>query len=87
MKPKILDVLKKRVLVIDGAMGTSIHAADLDLERDYSGILDRVLDGEGQVRGFVNVYLGEQNVKSLSGLDTPVTDAAVISNPSSRIEN
>ena len=38
MPANILDVLRKRVLVIDGAMGTSIHAADLDLERDYSGL-------------------------------------------------
>ena len=29
--------LSKRVLVLDGAMGTSIHNADLDLERDYCG--------------------------------------------------
>lgn len=29
--------LTKRVLVLDGAMGTSIHNANLDLERDYCG--------------------------------------------------
>ncbi|RNC82140.1 MAG: methionine synthase [Phycisphaera sp.] len=29
--------LARKVLVIDGAMGTSIHNADLDLERDYCG--------------------------------------------------
>jgi len=29
--------LTKRILVLDGAMGTSIHDADLDLERDYCG--------------------------------------------------
>jgi len=38
MTSRILEVLKKRVVVIDGAMGTSIHAADLDLEKDYSGL-------------------------------------------------
>jgi len=31
------DALAERVLVLDGAMGTQIHAADLDLERDYLG--------------------------------------------------
>ncbi|MDP6539027.1 MAG: methionine synthase [Planctomycetota bacterium] len=31
----ILSVLDRRVLVTDGAMGTQIHAADLDLARDY----------------------------------------------------
>jgi len=29
--------LEERVLVIDGAMGTQIHAADLELQRDYLG--------------------------------------------------
>ena len=38
MTSRILEALNQRVLVIDGAMGTSIHAADLDLEKDYSGL-------------------------------------------------
>ncbi len=38
MAARILDVLKERVLVIDGAMGTSIHARDLDLVQDYGGL-------------------------------------------------
>ena len=59
--------------------GETVGAALEALERSHAGILERVLDGDGQVRGFVNVYLGEQNVRSLSGLDTPVTDSAVIS--------
>jgi 5-methyltetrahydrofolate--homocysteine methyltransferase len=33
-----LETLKKKVLVIDGAMGTSIHAHHLDLERDFGGL-------------------------------------------------
>ncbi|MBI5362798.1 MAG: methionine synthase [Planctomycetes bacterium] len=31
------EALATRVLVLDGAMGTQIHAANLDLERDYDG--------------------------------------------------
>ncbi len=37
MKSRFLDQLSKRVLFIDGAMGTSIHTLDLDLEKDYLG--------------------------------------------------
>lgn len=37
MKSTILDVLASRVLILDGAMGTQIHGADLDIERDYLG--------------------------------------------------
>ncbi len=32
---RFLEQLNKRVLIFDGAMGTSIHRLDLDLERDY----------------------------------------------------
>ncbi|MEX2670793.1 MAG: methionine synthase [Phycisphaeraceae bacterium] len=35
--PKFLQQLQKRVLLLDGGMGTSIHSANLDLERDYLG--------------------------------------------------
>src|SRR5690606_17064308 len=34
---RFADELRQRVLVFDGAMGTSIHARELDLERDYLG--------------------------------------------------
>jgi 5-methyltetrahydrofolate--homocysteine methyltransferase len=32
------EALKQRVLVLDGAMGTSIHSAELELERDFLGL-------------------------------------------------
>jgi 5-methyltetrahydrofolate--homocysteine methyltransferase len=38
MSTALLELLKRRVLVIDGAMGTSIHAARLDLQRDFGGL-------------------------------------------------
>jgi len=34
---RFVNELSKRVLVFDGAMGTSIHRVDLDLEKDYWG--------------------------------------------------
>ncbi len=34
----LMAVLAERVLVCDGAMGTAIHAWDLDVERDYRGL-------------------------------------------------
>src|SRR5579864_1505352 len=33
----LTDILAQRVLVIDGAMGTMIHAAPLSIETDYLG--------------------------------------------------
>ncbi len=37
MPSRLLQALAERVVVLDGAMGTSIHAHDLDVERDYCG--------------------------------------------------
>jgi 5-methyltetrahydrofolate--homocysteine methyltransferase len=34
---RLLQELKRRVLVVDGAMGTSIHACDCSLEHDFLG--------------------------------------------------
>ncbi|MCY2952034.1 MAG: methionine synthase [Planctomycetota bacterium] len=37
MRPSFLDIVRQRILVLDGAMGTSIHTYPLDLHRDWLG--------------------------------------------------
>ena len=37
MRPSFLDLVRQRVVFLDGAMGTSIHTYDLDLKKDYLG--------------------------------------------------
>src|SRR5688572_1978958 len=37
MPSRFLQERARRVLVFDGAMGTSIHTHDLDVQRDYCG--------------------------------------------------
>ncbi len=61
---------------VEGAtVGQALH----HLDRRHEGILSRVLDPDGRIRGFVNIYLGETNVKTLGGLDAALPDRAVIS--------
>jgi molybdopterin synthase sulfur carrier subunit len=67
-----------------GAGEVAVSAATVgealgELERLHPGILARVLDERGRIRGFVNVYVGETNVKSLDGLETALNGASVIS--------
>lgn len=38
----------------------------------------RLLDGEGRLLRYVNLFLGEEDVRHLGGLDAPVEDGAVI---------
>ena len=59
--------------------GETVRDALDELERRHQGILERVLDSQGRVRGFVNIYVGERNVRALGGLDSPLPTAAVIS--------
>lgn len=55
------------------ASGGSLHAVVTDLDTTYPGIGERLLDGSG-LRRFVNVYLNDEDVRFLDGLDTPVAD-------------
>ena len=50
-----------------------------DLERNHSGIRARVLDETGALRRFVNVYVGNDDVRFLDNLDTPTPDGTQIS--------
>ncbi|HEV8293197.1 MAG TPA: homocysteine S-methyltransferase family protein, partial [Tepidisphaeraceae bacterium] len=36
-RPAFLDLVRRRVVFLDGAMGTSIHTYDLDIQKDYLG--------------------------------------------------
>jgi molybdopterin converting factor small subunit len=49
------------------------------LEASYSGIRSRIVDETGELRRFVNVYVGNDDVRFLEGLATPTPDGAKIS--------
>jgi molybdopterin converting factor small subunit len=52
--------------------GDSVADALTALDRQHPGILERVLDDRGELRQFVNVYLGSANIRTLEGLGTPL---------------
>jgi MoaD family protein len=45
----------------------------------HPGFLSRIVVDEGELRPYVNVFVGTENVRSSSGLDTPVSDGDVVS--------
>jgi molybdopterin converting factor small subunit len=49
------------------------------LEGSYPGIGGRILDDSGQLRRFVNVYVGDDDVRFASGLDTQVPSGTQVS--------
>ena len=50
-----------------------------DLDASYSGIKGRILDEAGELRRFVNVYVGNDDVRFLDNLATPTPDGTQIS--------
>ena len=49
------------------------------LEASYPGIRSRIVDETGELRRFVNVYVGNDDVRFLDGLATATPDGAKIS--------
>ena len=64
----------EEVQVDAGTVGDVIEV----LESRHAGIRDRLLDEKG-VRKFINVYVGEEDIRFLEGLRTPVKDGEQIS--------
>jgi len=58
--------------------GTLAELLD-SLESHHRGIRGRILDDAGQLRRFVNVYVGEEDVRFSGGLAAPVPDGAKVS--------
>ncbi len=57
----------------------SLREVIAGLDADYPGIGSRLLDDSGQLRRFVNVYVGEEDVRLAQGLDTPVPAGGSVS--------
>ncbi len=59
--------------------GTTVGEVLVALTGRYPGLSGQVLNGDGTLHKFVNVYLNDDDVRYLSSLDTPVTDSDEIS--------
>jgi molybdopterin converting factor small subunit len=53
------------------AQGSTVGEIIEDIEKRHPGVRDRLLDEKG-VRRFINIYVGEEDVRFLDGLKTPV---------------
>jgi molybdopterin synthase sulfur carrier subunit len=53
--------------------GASLSALIDDLESNHPGLKDRLIEN-GDLRRFVNVYVNDEDVRFIGGLEAPVTD-------------
>ena len=49
------------------------------LEAAHPGFAERLFDETGELRRFVNVFLADEDIRFLQGVDTPVTDGQTLS--------
>ena len=59
--------------------GNSVGEVIQALEADYPGIAEKVLDQDGKVKRFINVFMNDDEIRSLDGLNTQVRDSDRIS--------
>jgi len=74
--PTILRTYTDGQKAVEGA-GTTLDELFTDLDSRHAGLRDRVVDGSG-LRRFVNVYLNDEDVRFLGGLETPVKDGDTV---------
>jgi sulfur-carrier protein len=76
--PTILRTYTGGAAVVTAEPGT-VREVIAKLDADYPGIGGRLLDDSGQLRRFVNVYVGDEDVRLAQGLDTEVPAGTQVS--------
>ena len=59
------------------ATGETLQAVISDLESNYSGISERLVDS-GKLQRFVNIYVNDEDVRFSGGLDTEINDGDTV---------
>lgn len=67
-----------------GASQVSLEASTVRemidmLEKEFPGMRERLCDEGGQIRRFVNVFVADEDVRFLQGIETPIPGGAQVS--------
>ena len=74
--PTILRSYTGGAKAVEGS-GTTLDELLDNLNAAHDGLRARLVDGE-KLRRFVNVYLNDEDVRFLGGLETPVKDGDTV---------
>ena len=58
--------------------GSNISDALTDLTAQYPALKPHLFNDGGELRPFVNLFVGENNIKDLQGIHTPINDGEKI---------
>ena len=70
--PTILRPYTKEQKSVE-ASGTTLASVITDLDSQYAGLGERLLEN-GALRRFINIYINDEDVRFLGGLDAQVKD-------------
>src|ERR1700722_14836299 len=74
--PTILRTYTGGAKAVEGS-GATLDELLNNLDAAHGGLRERLVDGE-KLRRFVNVYLNDEDVRFLGGLETPVKDGDTV---------
>jgi sulfur-carrier protein len=74
--PTILRTYTGGAKLVEGS-GSTLGELIADIDSQHGGLRDRLVD-DGSLRRFVNVYLNDEDVRFLGGLETPVKDGDTV---------
>ena len=63
----------------ESVAGSSLGSILDELNKSYPGFGERILDEQGEIRRFVNIFVNDEDVRFLQERNTPVKDTDVIS--------
>lgn len=58
--------------------GQTVGEVLKNLDAEHPGFADRLLADDGGLRKFVNVFVADDDVRFMDGLDTPVPDGETV---------
>lgn len=62
-----------------GVTGETVGEVLQNLEKEFPGFQERLFDGQGSLRRFINIYLNEEDIRFLNRLESRLEEGSVIS--------
>lgn len=69
MKYYVDDLLEVRVT------GSTVSQAISDLSTQYPTLKSHIVDNQGKLRRYVNLFVNQENINNLDGLDTAIEES------------
>ena len=58
---------------------SSISELVVDLEEQFPGIKDRLCEDDGTIRKFINIYVNDEDIRFLDGVNTKIKNEDIVS--------